>query len=121
MIQEIRHSFHFSLCSFFHLPTKKIIIPKYVCFVNRETKAKLFLAVTVTNNFNIRTSFFMKTVMFLLHMHVNYLDTISFFLILIGGCFLFCFVFIFMDIKFALIRICIQKRHIFSELLLLIL
>ena len=61
-------------------------------FVNRETKAKLFLAVTVTNNFNIRTSFFMKTVMFLLHMHVNYLDTISFFLMLIGGRFLFCFV-----------------------------
>ena len=54
--------------------TKKIFFFFFSFFKNRESKAKLILAVTVNNYFNTVMSFFIKAVL-LLNVHVNCLET----------------------------------------------
>ena len=75
VIWEIQHSFHFSQCSFSNFPRKSRYQNMFLFFVYWETNTKVFFAVTVKSNFNMRTSLFMETVLFLLHMHMNYLET----------------------------------------------
>ena len=69
-------------------------------FINQETKAKLFLAV-IKDNTNICASFFMKTGIILLHVHVNCLDTRFFFSNINWSPIFFFF---FTDIKFIRTR-----------------
>ena len=59
-------------------------------FVNRETKPKLFLAIAVyiKIHFSMGIWLFMKAVLFLLHLHMNCLDTRFFFQVKIGVSFL---------------------------------
>ena len=60
VIWEMRYSFHFSRYSFSHLLRKSRYQNISFFFVNRETKTKLFLAVTVKIDFNICMSFLWK-------------------------------------------------------------
>ena len=76
--RDLENTIQFSFLAIqFFPPTQKITIPKYHSFFFHKPriKAKLFLAVTVKNDFNTVMSFFMKAVLLLLNVHVNCLDT----------------------------------------------
>ena len=114
VVQEIWCNFHFFMMQFFpHI--KKTTIRKYVFSKNRDTKTKLFLAVTIKSNLNMNTSFFMKSYVFVTGVCELYWNKILFSNIIWSQLFFF-----FIVIKFILTRICIQKHQIFLGLLLLI-
>ena len=87
-------------------------------FINQETKAKLFLAV-IKDNTNIFASFFMKTGIILLHVHVNCLDTRFFFSNINWSPFFFSF-----SLTLSLfgpeMHSCIQRQILLGLLLLII-
>ena len=87
-------------------------------FINQETKVKLFLAV-IKDNTNICASFFMKTGIILLHVHVNCLDTRFFFSNINWSPFFFSF-----SLTLSLfgpeMHSCIQRQILLGLLLLII-